>query len=102
MARVAQIVAQQQVIGVDVQCIAIGNAPAILVILGQIVNVVSVGQRRIAHPDPDHPHVLVNRVLADFTVWWGILGRCADTGAVAIEDQSMITALKIVPGDPAF
>ena len=95
--RVAQIVAEQQIIRLHIQRIAEPDAPAILMIFGQVIYVGRVGKRGVAHPDPDHPHVFMDRVRADPAVRrWRVLRGRIDTDAVTIECQTVIAALQFI------
>ena len=103
MGRVAQIVAQQQVIGLDIQRVAVSDAPAVLVILRQVVDIVRVGPRRVAHPDPHQPHVFMDRIGAEIRrVGRRILGRRMDAGALSVEGQPVIAALQVVAAHAAL
>ena len=96
MGEIEQIIDQQLVITGQIQPVALG-APGGIVQPVEIRNLVRVGQRRIAHPDPDPVIALDHRIAFDPGFGRnGLLARDKDAGAGRIVGQPVIQAFDIV------
>ena len=94
MGGVAQIVAKQQVVGLDVERIPVGDAPLRPVVFGEVVNVFGIRLFRIAHPDPDQAQAFGRRIALHAGVGRDdLLPRHVDAGAGPVEHQPVIAAL---------
>ena len=99
MAEIEQIVDQQPIAALDVKIIA-DRHPVGIVVPVEIRNRCVIGQRRIAHPDPDPAIALDHRIVPHArTRRHQGLSRHRDAGTGRIEHQPMIGAFDATIGD---
>ena len=89
--RIAQVVSQAQVIGLDRKRITFHHAVGGIVILRQVEDLAAIGLGRVAHPDPRHAHALGGGKAANLGA--GRRARHARRGhalTAAVEGQAVI------------
>lgn len=103
MGGVEQVVAHQQVVAVEFHRRAAVDAPCGVVEVFNLEDVGRVGQRGVAHPDPDQPVFFMQRVGVDFGVGGdAACARSPDAAACAIEGEAVVAAFDGVAFDAAF
>ena len=105
VAEVEQVVGDEPIAGVHHDPVPLAHHPAAVRIEQTEVRYQSRIGRPLAHPDPKHRVLLVDRIAADLHVAWNapIAMRVADALSATIELQAMIRATDMVAvHDPAL
>ena len=102
MGEIEQVLDDELVVRLDMQAIALG-APRRMIEPAEVADLRRIGERRLAHPDPDPAVALDDRVAADAGRGGNdVLSRHADTLSGRIVSKAVVAALDQVARDRAL